>query len=166
MAARHWTMLDVIKTSTCSSKCLLGSCKDKKTKITQDEHSSLKSVINSKDCILQFVAISKQLKLIGVTWQYLALNWCTLPVSSIGTLIHMKTSPVFQHSWLRAALGSFCPLLQQPEFEMQYFLNADTYLMMTGNKLSMWSVQLHHFYAEFALLKPFIFTTCRILIIQ
>lgn len=31
MAARHWTMLDVIKTSTCSSKCLLGSCrKDKK----------------------------------------------------------------------------------------------------------------------------------------
>lgn len=49
---------------------------------------------------------------------------------------------------------------------MQYFLNADADLMMTSNKSSVGSVHLRHSHAEKVLLKPFIFTTLRILINQ
>lgn len=49
---------------------------------------------------------------------------------------------------------------------MQYFLNANVDLMMTSNNSSVGSVHLRHSHAEKVLLKPFIFTTFRILINQ
>lgn len=89
MAARHCTMLDVIKTSTCSSKCLLGSCKYKTWRWNRN--------IYRKIFFLQLDVMSNKFRLIKIRR-------------------HMvKTSPAFQRSWSQAALESFCPLPQQPE---------------------------------------------------